>query len=1064
MAFIFHKPIQFKRCSLVKIHINLFSLIERESGNGLSKLSFDRIVFSETQLFRITLFLHLRDARIQMSLLFIDSTLTQTYVSMELERKEFYFQQETLLKVSVKSCSLSDFRVQIRYSPTLMFVHLSMIDSWVAKQSVRILSTQQAVTSFWIHNCTFEVSQNIALDLHLGLFGTIVNSRFHVGGVNVISNDQISQYKRNVFFTWNILRVLAECQDFWCPWIYHVPENRITHNYYPQLHIENVSFMKTSMQGKIASSTLKIDCQIVNTVFEATSKMTLEGFIRVQNERESCNFKMVNVHLNASQSAGPCVLANLESHRIEADRTWAICPQAMVPKEMVSKSDREWSWKYHCVPSCFGDTYTLDKGKVILDGSAGFDWKTYTYGEDSLLSRKVIPQCLACPNGAKCRGGSITALPGHWGFVWGGAVSMVRCPAGQCCESNTTCDGIDSCASGRKGTLCGRCEENLTESIISTQCVSNVDCQLSLFISLYITSALCYAIVVLVTPALKDVFVATAKRVASRLSTTFHQKENSEKVSEQPEEDEESEENVTPGVCSEENSDHRNSANEIEETTNVDCATDNVTMKSTHSVNNHQDADTKAEGGGTKYIQILFFFIQDVSLFKVHLMEDSTEGNIILNLLEYSPELLAAHTHLSSQCLLPLTAITKSLLKGTFGFSVMIVIFIIFGVHKGMTRIFASVSKCWDSAKGAYVEAFLHTLLFSFQKTISSLLPLNQCVTVRGDQFLYIQGTTRCHLWWQDLISGFVCMNVLPVFFIISVFPFWVKERKIATQTFLLACFFPLPMVTFYCLKMLCKKGNAKECFVNKFYQTTKTEHVSEDTLKMTEIACPENTGQQPSAEDVANENMDTIEQVPEDGAAGEETANISASNSSQSEICMTAKSDTSLVCEDAVADVLLKHYKLLAIFGVRLTWLGVHKLYRAVLVILSVYVTDHLEKLLSMCFVLIGMSIATALVKPYEDRKANIAAVLSFTANLAIALLNIVKVGLVKFGCETNCSVVRSMLLTFGVFEKALICLPIGGIGLWILVSGMQETLQKIKKRFCAKVDFTTAESDVQP
>ena len=106
---------------------------------------------------------------------------------------------------------------------------------------------------------------------------------------------------------------------------------------------------------------------------------------------------------------------------------------------------------------------------------------------------------------------------------------------------------------------------------------------------------------------------------------------------------------------------------------------------------------------------------------------------------------------------------------------------------------------------------------------------------------------------------------------------------------------------------------------------------------------------------------------------------------------------------EDPISHLLLEHYRCLTIFGIRFTWLGVHKLYRLMLVVCKTYILEPIVKLSVMSCILILITISNIFLKPYKDCKANKTATLSYMANLCIAMINIWKTGLVTFDCKTN-------------------------------------------------------------
>ena len=149
----------------------------------------------------------------------------------------------------------------------------------------------------------------------------------------------------------------------------------------------------------------------------------------------------------------------------------------------------------------------------------------------------------------------------------------------------------------------------------------------------------------------------------------------------------------------------------------------------------------------------------------------------------------------------------------------------------------------------------------------------------------------------------------------------------------------------------------------------------------------------------------------------------------------------------EAVLHTLLEHYKLLGICGVKFTWLGVHKLYRVALIACNTYITEHLLRLWIMISVLTIILVLSIFVKPYKESKANATAILSYVANLCIAIINVVKTTLATFGCQTNCSVKKTLLWYFSLAENILlIYLPIAAFVCWILSKSLKKCKCKPK------------------
>ena len=89
---------------------------------------------------------------------------------------------------------------------------------------------------------------------------------------------------------------------------------------------------------------------------------------------------------------------------------------------------------------------------------------------------------------------------------------MIRCPDSYCCQENETCKAIDSCNTGRTGTLCATGERNLTEALFTTKCLPNEGCISNLVIVILISAVLVYGIVLLSFSTIKDMVMILFKK------------------------------------------------------------------------------------------------------------------------------------------------------------------------------------------------------------------------------------------------------------------------------------------------------------------------------------------------------------------------------------------------------------------------------------------------------------------------------------------------------------------------------------------------------------------------
>ena len=169
--------------------------------------------------------------------------------------------------------------------------------------------------------------------------------------------------------------------------------------------------------------------------------------------------------------------------------------------QMAQRMIGDSSVTYTCNPKCEGKSeYSLQEGS--LNVSEEIEYNEYgtapkIWDFPAPLHIPNNPSCLPCPLGVNCKG-AIQTMPNYWGYVTPEmSVSVVRCPDSYCCQGGRTCEGIDSCNAGRIGTLCGVCEQNSTEALFTPKCVVAESCGSGLVITLFISAALVYSIVLL---------------------------------------------------------------------------------------------------------------------------------------------------------------------------------------------------------------------------------------------------------------------------------------------------------------------------------------------------------------------------------------------------------------------------------------------------------------------------------------------------------------------------------------------------------------------------------------
>lgn len=133
----------------------------------------------------------------------------------------------------------------------------------------------------------------------------------------------------------------------------------------------------------------------------------------------------------------------------------------------------------------------------------------------------------------------------------------------------------------------------------------------------------------------------------------------------------------------------------------------------------------------------------------------------------------------------------------------------------------------------------------------------------------------------------------------------------------------------------------------------------------------------------------------------------------------------------------LLDHYQTLTFMGVRFTWLGVHKLFRVLLVACNTYITEPLWRLAGVTVAVLIMLVSSTLVKPYKDKRANLTSAFSYSATLVVAMINFGKAFMLTFESQRNMQLKVNILALFDLTENILIVyVPIAACLVWVLAS----------------------------
>ena len=808
-----------------------------------------------------------------------------------------------------------------------------------------------------------------------------------------------------------------------------------------------VFFEQTLFEGSLNFTGSAIYCRsislrIINSQFNI--HISNYGHFIHYFDTEYSTFKAANITLNLTDPTKAITALTITSDiGMEFKNVTLVCSKGMQGREHVrTKSGR----LYTCQEGCSKDSYTFQQGSMLIHGL----FRKWDYYYNISVSKSPL-NCFPCPVGANCEH-LIDALPNYWGYNnQSGYVTMLRCPAGYCCSANETCKGIDSCNTGRTGTLCGTCATNFAECLFSTKCIPLEDCRSYLVIALYTICAILYAMFLLIISCLKDKILNKLTEVYKALKNRIKPKDKNNTSIEEPGDIINETLEVIPSTSQEAESKGNTNSKASENQEKIE-------NKGTESL---QAESSNGKDSGMKYIQILFYYVQDSSLFHVHLPEQTQQSEeLIVKILQFSPEIIVIlHGKVSDMCFTHgTTAVSKVLLKSLFGPYVMCLFLLVYLVQKQLSRYLHPKSPLWKSLRAGLTQAFLMAFLFSYQQIVTGAFSLVQCVEVRNQAVLYVQGNIECYAWWQVLIQVYTWLNIVPIFLVLSHAPYHVQDKTLSVKTFILACIFPVPVMGYFLGRILLQNIRRK---IGSRDDTETCIGMSELSPKLhTEVKPYTGPGDEiihfideisdlDSSEGLSIHDQTSEQEQPishDSIHAGSTPQTLNADKASQTKD-LSVKTGNDKDSRKAILHTLVEHYRCMRIFGIRFTWMGIHKLYRLLLVVSNTYITEPVPRLLTMTSGLMVIAVANTLLKPYADNRANITAILSYAANLCIAMLNLWKTALATFDCKTNCSMKEDLLRYFEVFEKVfLIYLPFVIFVLWAICTGIQKCRSKPK------------------
>ena len=920
---------------------------------------------------------------------------------------------------------------------------------------------QRGLVGFHVDNCTFTDIDYGGIYLHDAVQVNITNCQFRLRD-DAVCNEGCSVYVQGVGFKprhFQLVRSLffPTCTSWWTRCL--------------TVHIENSVFVGSAGHTGGAISCVDMNLIISNSKFSLTENSkpaATGGFIHFKGYFHTLFSHNVTFITSATQHSTSISIMAIDARSIDFWNVHVMCSNSQIVGEEVRYLGDMVSHHYKCVEHCEGDEYTYEAGSAVLQGKSNYSRAA------NLSCVSIDPNCSSCPVGATCDK-EICALPNYWGYkdnsYNSSRVRMIRCPNEYCCQNDTMCKGIDSCNKDRTGQLCGKCKANLMESLFSPKCLLVDNCPAAEIIALYISCVMAYGLGLMVFNYVKEVGPSVLKKMLKPIKTKCAYKKNKSHSSVEE--------------CKLEHLKHENTSGSSDTRPrhrSLICGQESTSKEVQKFSHFDKDKSIDKDDDAMKYVQILFYYVQDSALFKVQMpFESQQDESIVVKILQFSPEVLTTlYTHVSDMCFSSgTTAVTKILFSSLFGPCVMIFIFLLYLGQKCVCHIIGKSSKMF---KARLVQTFLLVVLFSYQKMVISAFSLVQCVNIGNSTVLYVQGDIECYTWWQYATEVYICLIIIPIFFVLSHSSFYIEDKTMSVRMFILGCLLPVPVMVVHCIQKCIRKKIMKgalqsvaeiqsdtssvsehtvvseqnctvrhvafyhhwnmkvdEFFLRMSAESDTSSHISRDTLGLAPLESDSDT-------DIGSEYSTDLKRVNSEGMV----VNKSSKSKTKEKKGENKFNDS----REAITYTLLKHYRCLSFFRVRFTWLGAHKLYRVALVACNTYITDPLKRLCTMSTVLMFIAIVNTFTKPYKDINTNRVAILSYMANICIAVINIMKVMLVTYGCQVNCGSHRDTALWYlGKAENVLlIYLPSVLFPAALLYMGVQKCCGKKKEESTAE------------
>ena len=379
--------------------------------------------------------------------------------------------------------------------------------------------------------------------------------------------------------------------------------------------------------------------------------------------------------------------------------------------------------------------------------------------------------CQPCPFGGHCSSGKIKALPNYWGHQHedGQLMSFLPCPPQYCCNGiDVPCDSFDTCAPHRVGLLCGKCEKDFTQSLMSTACIADEMCDDWWVWLVGFLLAFSY----LMWYMFGSNIITICKKIVPKYK-----------------------------ICS------------------------------TKYPNYVEDNSSEKYNAENAFFDILIYFSNVKSLLEVQVQFQNSErpavplNNIDKYFMRYLDVDLQQILH-KDVCPLPGLDITmKTLSRPLFTVLVFLVWCLLFSTTKLLLHVLVhktDICKFLKKFKCKLLEGYVETAKYSYSGFAGATFILLTCINIRDKSYWKYNGEVQCYSTLQVCVILFAALYTVPFVLISPIAGKLLRAGAVSHVQVMFACIFPLPLVAYWGFQYLLLPRVCKQQCEGKQTQTPK--------------------------------------------------------------------------------------------------------------------------------------------------------------------------------------------------------------------------------------------------